>query len=95
MTTKLKLTFALWCLGALTAPAAMAQPAPVAPAASAAAPTGEFVAEAPNLQLAKPQVKPMNACNDLSGICAVPEPGSLPLVALAAVAAFAVLRRKK
>ena len=48
MTSKLKLALVVWCLGALTAPVAMAN-------------TKEFVAETPNVpQLSKPQVAPLN-----------------------------------
>lgn len=96
MTTKLKLALAVWCLGALTAPVAMAQTAPAAPA-SAATQTMEFVASTPNVpQLGKPSVAPMNQC--VPGqfpSCTVPEPGSLPLIAVAAFAAFAAMRSKK
>jgi PEP-CTERM motif len=96
MTMKLKMALAAWCLGALIAPVAMAQTAPAAPAASAPTPTKEFVAESPNVpQLVKPQVKPMTGGCVVGLPCAVPEPGSLPLVALAAFAAALVLRRKK
>lgn len=93
MTTKLKLALAVWCLGALTAPVAMAQTAPAAPA-PAATQTKEFVAETPNVpQLGKPIVTPNSgAC---ARNCTVPEPGTLPLLAVAALAAFAVTRRKK
>ena len=95
MTTKLKLALALLCVGALSAPLAMAQTAPSTPAAAPAA-AKEFVAETPNVpQLNRPQVTPRNTCNTFPTPCTVPEPGSLPLLAVAALAAFAVMRRKK
>jgi PEP-CTERM motif len=93
MTTKLKLALALWCLGALAAPVAMAQTAPAAPAPTQ---TEEFVAETPNVpQLGKPQVATMSGGCIPGRPCVVPEPGTLPLLAVAALAAFAVVRRKK
>lgn len=97
MTTKLKLTLAVLCAGALAAPLAMAQTAPSAPAAAAPAAAKEFVAEAPNVpQLNKPQITPLNQCaQGTFPNCTVPEPGSLPLIAVAALAAYAVMRRKK
>ena len=99
MTTKLKLALAVLCVGALTSPLAMAQTAPATQAAAAPAAAKEFVAETPNVpQLNRPQVTPRNGvtCGGL-GLppCGVPEPGSIPLVAAAALAAFAVMRRKK
>ena len=94
MTTKLKLALALWCVGALSAPLAMAQTQSGTTAAGK-----EFVAETPNVpQLNRPQVTPRSTvvCGGfLQPPCAVPEPGSLPLIAVAALAAFAVMRRKK
>lgn len=81
MTMKLKLVAAMLCVGALFAPVAMAQ-------------TKEFVAETPNLpDPTRPVVTPMSG-GAFPGQT-VPEPGSLPLVAVAAVAAAAFLRRKK
>lgn len=95
MTKNLKLALAMFCLGALTAPTAMAQTATPA-AAQAAAPTPEFVAGTPNVpQLNRPQVTPRVGCGTFPAVCTVPEPGSLPLLAVAALAAFAVMRRKK
>ena len=92
MTTKLKLAFAVWCVGAmtaLTAPVAMAQTETATPAAPAA--TKEFVAETPNVPLlGKPTVKTMDSIP-----FNVPEPGSLSLVFLAALAAAAVARRNR
>ena len=91
MTMKLKLALALVCVTALTTPVAMAQSAPSTGAAAAPVPAKEFVAEAQNVpQLGKPGVQPMN-----NAPFGVPEPGSLPLVLLAALAAVAVARRKK
>jgi len=80
MTTTLKLVTAMFCVGALFAPVAMAQ-------------TKEFVAETPNLPDPKrPVAAPMVGGG---GLTPIPEPGSLALVAVAAVAAGAVMRRKK
>jgi PEP-CTERM motif len=91
MLKKLKLVIAVFFAGAMAAPFAMAQTAPSAPAAAK-----EFVAETPNVpQLGKPIVSPRNQCTSFPNPCTVPEPGSLPLIAVAAFAAFAVMRRKK
>ena len=99
MTSKLKFALAVCCLGALTAPVVMAQTAPAAPTAPAPTQTQEFVAATPNVpQLAKPQVQPRTgvACGGPGQpVCTVPEPGSLPLVAVSVLAAYAVIRRKK
>jgi len=81
MTTTLKLVTAMFCVGALFAPVAMAQ-------------TKEFVAETPNLPDPKRPVAAPLSGGGFPGQT-VPEPGSLPLVAVAAVAAAAFLRRKK
>ena len=98
MMTKLKMVVAAFFLGALAAPIAMAQTAPAAPAAAAPAQTQEFVAGTPNLQALTPQVKPLVGA-DCGGpgqpVCTVPEPGSLPLVAVSVLAAYAVIRRTK
>lgn len=100
MTKNLKLALAMFCLGALSAPVAMAQTSTAAPVA---APTPEFVAGTPNVpQLNGARVTPRNGVtcgptpiSPTLPPCAVPEPSSLPLVAVAALAAFAVLRRRK
>ena len=99
--TKLKMVVAVFFLGALAAPIAMAQTAPAAPAVAAPAQTQEFVAGTPNVpQLAKPQVQSRTGvdCGNVAigqPPCPIPEPGSLPLVAVAVLAAYAVIRRKK
>ena len=95
MTMKLKFALAVLCVGALSAPVAVAQTAAPAPAAGESA--MEFIpGAAPNLpQPGKPSLTPMTA-GCVPGLpCAVPEPGSLPLIAVAALAAALVLRRKK
>lgn len=98
MTMKLKIALAVLCVGVLSAPVAMAQAAAPAPAAAPAAGAGanEFIpGAAPNLpQLGEPSVRPMTGVG-CAPFCVVPEPGSLPLFAVAAVAAIAVMRRKK
>ena len=90
MTMKLKLALAVLCVGALSAPVAMAQTAAPAPAAGEGA--NEFIpGAAPNLpQPGKPSLTPMNTTP-----FGIPEPGSLPMVLLAALAAAAVVRRKR
>ena len=98
MTMKLKIALAVLCVGVLSAPVAMAQAAAPAPAAGESA--NEFIpGAAPNLpQPGRPSLTPMSTvpCGGfLQPACGVPEPGSLPLFAVAALAAFAVMRRKK
>ena len=90
MTMKLKFALAVLCVGALSAPVAMAQTAAPAPAAGESA--NEFIpGAAPNLpQPGKPSLTPMNTTP-----FGIPEPGSLPMVLLAAVVAGVVARRKK
>ena len=90
MTMKLKFALAVLCVGALSAPVAMAQTAAPAPAAGESA--NEFIpGAAPNLpQPGKPSLTPMNTAP-----FEIPEPGSLPMVLLAAVVAGVVARRKK
>ena len=90
MTMKLKLALAVLCVGVLSAPVAMAQAAAPAPAAGESA--MEFIpGAAPNLpQPGKPSLTPMNTTP-----FGIPEPGSLPMVLLAALAAAAVVRRKR
>ncbi len=90
MTMKLKLALAVLCVGVLSAPVAMAQTAAPAPAAGESA--MEFIpGAAPNLpQPGKPSLTPMNTTP-----FGIPEPGSLPMVLLAALAAAAVVRRKR
>ena len=90
MTMKLKFALAVLCVGALSAPVAMAQTAAPAPAAGESA--MEFIpGAAPNLpQPGKPSLTPMNTTP-----FGIPEPGSLPMVLLAALAAAAVVRRKR
>ena len=91
--TNLKLALAVLCLGALTAPVAMAQTQTAAPATAAATPAKEFVAQTPNVpQLGKPNATPMTGGG---GLNRVPEPGSLALVAAAIAATAVVMRRRK
>ena len=90
MTMKLNFALAVLCVGALSAPVAVAQTAAPAPAAGESA--MEFIpGAAPNLpQPGKPSLTPMNTTP-----FGIPEPGSLPMVLLAALAAAAVVRRKR
>lgn len=103
MTTKLKLALAVFCLAAMAAPAVMAQTAAEAPAAEApaAAPAAagakEFIpGGAQNLPVpGRPAAVSRSGCGTFPNVCNVPEPGSLPLIAAAALAAAVVMRRKK